>query len=87
MLSVFVIGVGDGVEGVDLRCLGDTQEVTDGVGGFLTGGDNSLTMGQLSEEGSNVGLLHYFEELVRSVVFLSPDGSGGIEEGDAFFDN
>ena len=85
MLSVFVIGVGDGDEGVDLRCLGDAQEVADGVGGFLTGGDNGLTMGQLSEESTNVGLLHYFEEFVRSVVLLSPDGSGGIEEGDAFF--
>ena len=83
MLSVFVVGVGDGDVGVDFGRFGDAQEVTDGVGGFLAGGDNGLTMGKLGEEGADVGLLHHFEEFVGCVVFLSVDGGGGVEEGDA----
>lgn len=40
-------------------------------------------MGKLGEEGADVGLLHYFEKFVGCVVFLSFDGGGGVEEGDA----
>jgi len=83
LLSVFVVGVGDGDEGVDFGWFEDAQEVADGVGGFLAGGDNGLTMGELGEEGTDVGLLDHFEELVRGIVLLSVDGGGGVEEGDA----
>ena len=69
--------------GVDFGWFGDAQEVADGVGGFLAGGDNGLTMGELGEEGTDVGLLDHFEELVGGIVLLSVDGGGGVEEGDA----
>ena len=69
---------------INLWYLWETEGGADGFGGFLASGDDGTKVGELSNEGTDVGGLHYLEELVGSIVLQTSDGGGGVEEGKAF---
>lgn len=54
-----------------------------GVGGFLSGGDDGLALWHRIEYGGYVGGLHHFQEFVGSIALQPAYGRGGVVESNA----
>ena len=57
--------------------------LTEQVSGLLSRGDDGGALGQLVQQGIEVGLLHHLQVLVAGGVLRADDSAGGIIKGDA----
>jgi len=79
--AIRIMGVGNDYGTVDAGHRGNGKDVADGGGGFLAGGDDKAAVGQLVQQGADIGRFYNLEELVGGIVLQTSHSCGGVEEG------